>query len=48
LAEELRRQNHRVTDRTVATLLKRSGYSLQSNRTTKEGSSHPERNAQFE
>ena len=48
LAEELRRQNHRVTDRTVATLLKRSGYSLQSNRKTKEGSSHPDRNAQFE
>ena len=48
LAEELRRQNHPVTDRTVATLLKRSGYSLQSNRKTKEGSSHPDRNAQFE
>jgi hypothetical protein len=48
LAEELRRRNHPVTDRTVATLLKRSGYSLQSNRKTKEGSSHPDRNAQFE
>ncbi len=48
LAEELRRQGHPVTDRTVATLLKRAGYSLQSNRKTKEGSSHPDRNAQFE
>jgi hypothetical protein len=48
LAEELQRQGHPVTDRTVATLLKRAGYSLQSDRKTKEGSSHPDRNAQFE
>ena len=48
LAEELTRQNHAVTDRTVATLLKRAGYSLQANRKTLEGSSHPDRNAQFE
>ena len=48
LAEELTRQNHPVTDRTVATLLKQNGYSLQANRKTREGSSHPDRNAQFE
>ena len=48
LAEELQRENHPVSDRTVATLLKEAGYSLQSNRKTKEGSSHPDRNAQFE
>jgi Rhodopirellula transposase DDE domain len=48
LAEELGRQGHPVTDRTVAALLKRAGYSLQANRKTKEGSSHPDRNAQFE
>ena len=48
LAEELTQQNHPVTDRTVATLLKRAGYSLQANRKTREGSSHPDRNAQFE
>jgi hypothetical protein len=48
LAEELQRQNHPVTDRTVASLLKQAGYSLQANRKTKEGSSHPDRNAQFE
>jgi hypothetical protein len=48
LAEELRRQNHSVTDRTVAAMLKQSGYSLQANRKSKEGSSHPDRNAQFE
>jgi hypothetical protein len=48
LAEELTRQNHPVSDRTVALLLKQSGYSLQANRKTREGSSHPDRNAQFE
>ncbi len=48
LAEELQRQQHPVTDRTVATLLKQAGYSLQANRKTKEGSANPDRNAQFE
>jgi hypothetical protein len=48
LAQELQRQNHPVTDRTVARLLKGAGYSLQANRKTREGSSHPDRNAQFE
>jgi hypothetical protein len=48
LAEELRRQRHPVSDRTVAALLKRAGYSLQANRKTKEGAAHPDRNAQFE
>lgn len=48
LAEELTRQNHPVSDRTVATLLKECGYSLQANRKTREGGSHPDRNAQFE
>jgi hypothetical protein len=48
LAEELQRQNHPVTDRTVARLLKGAGYSLQANRKTQEGASHPDRNAQFE
>jgi hypothetical protein len=47
LAEELRRRDHPVTDRTVAALLKRAGYSLQANRKTKEGASHPDRDAQF-
>ena len=48
LSEELRRQNHPVTDRTVAALLKQAGYSLQANQKTREGSNHPDRNAQFE
>jgi hypothetical protein len=48
LASELQRQNHPVTDRTVARLLKTAGYSLQANRKTQEGSGHVDRNAQFE
>jgi hypothetical protein len=48
LAEELTRQNHPVSDRTVAALLCAAGYSLQANRKTREGKDHPDRNAQFE
>jgi hypothetical protein len=48
LARELARQDHGVSDRTVARLLKQAGYSLQANRKTKEGAAHPDRNAQFE
>jgi hypothetical protein len=48
LAEELTRQGHRVSPRTVGRLLSADGYSLQSNRKTKEGGAHPDRNAQFE
>jgi transposase len=48
LAEELTRQQHPIGPRTVAALLKEAGYSLQANRKTREGSSHPDRNAQFE
>lgn len=48
LADELRRQNHRVSPRTVAALLRDAEYSLQANRKTREGSRHPDRNAQFE
>jgi hypothetical protein len=47
LADELTRQQHRVSPRTVATLLKDAGYSLQANRKTREGASHPDRDAQF-
>jgi hypothetical protein len=48
LAEELTQQGHAVSPRTVGRLLNADGYSLQSNRKTKEGESHPDRNAQFE
>ena len=48
LAQELTRQSHPVSDRTVALLLYAAGYSLQANRKTREGKDHPDRNAQFE
>jgi transposase len=48
LAEELTRMKHAVGPRTVAALLHEAGYSLQANRKTREGASHPDRNAQFE
>lgn len=47
LAEELTRQHHPVGPNTVAALLHRADYSLQANRKTREGASHPDRNAQF-
>ena len=37
-----------MSERTVAAMLKAAGYSLQANRKTREGASHPDRNAQFE
>ena len=48
LAEELQRQGHKVSYWLVAELLHDLGYSLQANRKTIEGSSHPDRNDQFE
>lgn len=48
LAEELRRRGHQSSHRLVAQLLHEMGYNLQANRKTLEGSSHPERDAQFE
>ncbi len=48
LADALTTQGHTVSPRTVGRLLNEEGYSLQSNRKTKEGKSHPDRNAQFE
>ena len=47
LASELRKQGFRVGPRTVAKELKEQEYSLQSNRKTREGTSHPDRDAQF-
>jgi Rhodopirellula transposase DDE domain len=38
---------HRVCHNTVGTLLRTLGYSLQANRKTREGASHPDRDAQF-
>ena len=42
------RQRHPVSPRTVGRLLNELGYSLQGNRKTLEGASHPDRHAQFE
>jgi hypothetical protein len=48
LAGELQHQGHRISDRSVARLLEDLGYSLQANRKTRDGGSHPDRNVQFE
>ena len=48
LAEELQGMGHATSRRMVAELLHELGYSLQANRKTIEGKSHPDRNAQFE
>jgi hypothetical protein len=47
LADELTRMGHPVGRMTVAALLHEAGYSLQADRKTREGSSHPDRDAQF-
>jgi len=47
LAAELRAQGHQVSPASVAPLLRQLGFSLQSNRKTREGSQHPDRDAQF-
>ena len=48
LARELQAQGYQISHTLVGQLLREAGYSLQANRKTKEGSSHPDRNAQFE
>lgn len=48
LAEELRTKGHRVSHTTVAEELHLQKFSLQGNRKTQEGSSHPDRDAQFQ
>ena len=47
LAIELNKKGYRISDRKVCDLLSDLGYSLQANRKTKEGSSHPDRDDQF-
>ena len=48
LSVELNQMGHKASHNLVAELLKDMGYSLQANQKTLEGSSHPDRNAQFE
>jgi transposase len=47
LAACLGELGHRISHSSVRTLLRKLGYSLQANRKTREGSSHPDRDAQF-
>ena len=47
LAAELQAMGHTVSHRLVAELLHDLGYTLQANRKTREGSQHPDRDAQF-
>lgn len=48
LQSELEAQGYVVSHTSIGDLLKKLGYSLQGNRKTLEGASHPDRNAQFE
>jgi transposase len=48
LAGELVRQGFKITDDTVGRILKSLGYSLQATVKEKEGTAHPDRDAQFE
>ncbi|MBI4707626.1 MAG: ISAzo13 family transposase [Candidatus Omnitrophica bacterium] len=48
LAAALQSRGHKIGHVTVGTLLAEQGYSLQGNRKTLEGTSHPDRDAQFQ
>ena len=48
LSRELTALGHPVSHTRVGRLLEDQGYSLQANQKTREGTSHPDRNAQFE
>jgi hypothetical protein len=47
LAAGLQALGHRIGHNVVGDLLRQMGYSLQANRKTREGSNHPDRDAQF-
>lgn len=48
IAAALQEQGHQAGITTVRKLLKQLGYSLQANRKTREGTDHPDRDAQFQ
>jgi Rhodopirellula transposase DDE domain len=48
LSEALRAMGHQIGRTVAGELLRKLGYSLQANRKTREGSSHPDRDAQFQ
>ena len=47
IAEEAKKRGCNISHKLVGVILKKAGYSLQSNRKTDEGSSHEDRDAQF-
>jgi len=47
LRDELAKKEHHISHVKVAKLLNTAGYSLQANRKTREGTDHPDRDAQF-
>jgi Rhodopirellula transposase DDE domain len=48
LAQELEKAGHPISQRSVCSLLHAQQYSLQANRKTQEGRTHPDRDAQFQ
>jgi transposase len=48
IKELLEEQGYRISHELIRQILQESGYSLQTNRKTKEGGEHPDRDAQFE
>jgi Rhodopirellula transposase DDE domain len=48
LAQELRSAGHAISQRSVCSLLHAQHYSLQAQRKTREGSTHPDRDVQFQ
>jgi hypothetical protein len=48
LREALVAMGHEISERTLGKLLKAQGFRLQANQKTREGSQHPDRDAQFE
>lgn len=48
ISNELKHKGFNVSHKLVGEILKEKGFSLQANRKTDEGKSHPDRNAQFE
>ncbi len=48
LKEALKQMGHEVAQTTIRRILRRRGYSLRANKKNSEGTSHPDRDAQFE
>ena len=48
IKELLEQQGYKISHELIRQILQESGYSLQTNRKTKEGGDHPDRDAQFE